>query len=145
MHKGVQSVSIHLLIAVPDPISQELMITLLDAARQMSPIQVEASQAVTQEDLVQRVAKKIDDVVFLDWQLAEAGTPDLAGELMRINPKIRIVVLLPFQLRQYRQCLWETGICSCMPKEHLDQEWLCSVLCLINQSMEREARLATGP
>ena len=48
---------------------------------------------------------------------------------------------MPLDLRQYRACLWEAGACVGLPKEHLDQEWLLSLLCLINRAMEREERL----
>ncbi len=56
------------------------------------------------------------------------------------------MTLLPLQLRQYRQCIWDAGSCSSVPKEHMDQEWLSSVLCLMHRAMAREARLrATIP
>jgi len=136
-------VDIHLLIAMPDPKSQDLMLSLLNAASHLLPFKVEAHQARSRDELILQVREKTDDVVFLDWQLAEANTPDLARELDRLNPWLRVIVLLPLKLRQYRQCLWETGICSCMPKENLDHEWLCSTLCLIHQAMLRESRLAS--
>jgi hypothetical protein len=50
-------------------------------------------------------------------------------------------VIAPLHLRQYRQCLWEAGACVGLPKEYLDQEWLLSMLCLINRAMGREERL----
>ena len=57
------------------------------------------------------------------------------------NPRLRIVALLPQSYRQYRQQVWEAGACTSIPHEHMDQEWLSSILCVMHRAMEREARL----
>ncbi len=54
---------------------------------------------------------------------------------------MRIVALLPQSYRQYRHSVWEAGACSSIPKENIDQEWLSSILCVMQRSMQREASL----
>jgi hypothetical protein len=78
---------------------------------------------------------------LLDWPLAGSGSPDLVRAVFRVNPRLRVIALLPNHPRQYRQCLWKAGACSSIPKERLDQEWISSALCLINRAMQREAKL----
>jgi len=65
-------------------------------------------------------------------------------ELISLNPQLRLIVLLPLQLKQYRQSIWEAGAFSSIPKENLEQEWLSGVLCLVYRAMEREVRLASS-
>ena len=83
----------------------------------------------------------MDDVVLVDWPLVREGTPDLVRELVQRNPRLRIVALLPLTYRQYRREVWQAGACSSIAKEHIEQEWLSSVLCIMHRAMEREARL----
>jgi len=52
-----------------------------------------------------------------------------------------VVALLPLGYRQYRQRVWQAGACNSIPKEHMDQEWLSSILCVMHRAMQREARL----
>lgn len=134
---------IRLLIAAPDPDSLKLVHSLLDAAMQMVPLNIDAHDVKTFDELEARNSAALDDLLLLDWELAGAETPNRLRELTTINPKLRAITLLPMHLRQYRQCIWESGACSSIPKEHLDQEWLSTVLCLINRAMEREERLKT--
>ena len=133
--------SLRAAIAVPDQESLDLMRELLQAALGLVKHDVQVAHADSRQALVGRALADQDDVIFLDWELVGPETPDLVHELVRINPRLRTVVLLPLQLRQYRQRLWEAGACTSIPKEYLDQEWLSSVLCLIHRAMEREARV----
>jgi hypothetical protein len=132
---------IRLLLAIPDNESSRLMHTLLDAALSLVPIDVELSEVRSRKELLSRVLMRMDDVVFLDWELAGAETPELVREVTSMNRSLRVVALLPLQLRQYRQTLWEAGACSGIPREHLDQELLSSLLCTTHRAMCREARL----
>ena len=132
---------IRLLIATPDSESKNLLHSLVSAAMEMVPLDLEIADADNLPELVMRSIDQLDDLLLLDWQLAGAETPDHLRDLLALNPKLRVIALLPLELRQYRQCLWQAGACTSIPKEHLDQEWLSSVLCLINRAMEREERL----
>jgi DNA-binding NarL/FixJ family response regulator len=134
---------IRMVLAVKDQECANLVSSMLDEALQLVPLEVEVVRAHSRASLLERTRDRLDDVVFLDWDLVGAGTPDLVREMARQNPRIRVVALLPLQLRQYRQTLWEAGACSSVPKEHMDQEWLSSVLCLMNRAMSREASLYT--
>jgi hypothetical protein len=78
--------------------------------------------------------------VLLDWLLAGADTPQYLRALRALNPALRTIVVMPLAVRQYRTCLWDAGACVGLPKEHLDQEWLLSMLCLMSRAMEREQR-----
>lgn len=118
------------------------MLSLLQEALLLVPVDVgHVDHVYSREELTARVEADIDDVIFLDWQLAGADTPAFVREILQLNARVRLVTLLPLQLRQYRQCIWEAGACNSIPKEHLDQEWLSTVLCLIYRAMEREARV----
>lgn len=130
-----------LLIAAPDQDSLDLYRSLLDSALQLLPLDLAAQYLAAPEALTQAVAAQTADVLLLDWQLAGADTPRYLGELIKLHPQLRTIVIAPLHLRQYRQCLWEAGACVGLPKEYLDQEWLLSMLCLINRAIEREARL----
>lgn len=132
---------IRLLLAVDSEECAELMHSMLDAALHLVPLDIEVSQTGTRGGLMEQVIANSADVVFLDWELAHEGTPNLVQEIAQANTQMRIVALLPLQLRQYRQRVWEAGACSSVPKEHMDQEWLSSVLCLMHRAMCREARL----
>ncbi|MBI5880483.1 MAG: response regulator transcription factor [Chloroflexi bacterium] len=141
-------VPLRLVVAAPDAETHNLMDSLLQACLQLVPIQVEASRAGSRHDLMRRARANVDDLVLLDWTLAEAETPDAVRELLDTNPRLRVIVLLPLKLRQYRHALWEAGVCSSIPTENLDAEWLSSALCLMSRAMERERRviasMATG-
>lgn len=130
-----------LLIAAPDTVSLDLYRTLLESALELLPLDIAADYVSTQAALTARVAAQTADVLLLDWLLAGAETPSFLHDLVTLNPQLRTIVIAPLHLRQYRQCLWEAGACVGLPKEYLDQEWLLSMLCLINRAMEREARL----
>lgn len=133
---------IRLLLAVPDAESLELMHSLLDAALRFVALDVKVDAVRSREELMQRVQADLDDVIFLDWLLAGADTPDFVRQITGRNCRLRVSVLLPLQLRQYRQRIWDAGACASIPKEYMDQEWLSTALCIIHRAMEREARLA---
>ena len=131
-----------LLLATPDSEMLALMRSLLDAAMCLVPLDVCAEAVADQEALLQRAALHCDDVILLDWQLAGGGSPDLVRAIFKANPRARVVALLPDQLRQYRQRIWDAGACSSIPTERLDQEWLSSALCIMSRAMAREAQAA---
>jgi hypothetical protein len=132
---------IRLLIAAPDPDSLALYDSLLNSALELLPLDIAVSHAATTAELTQRVTAQSVDVLLLEWPVAAAETPAYLHELVALHPGLRTIVVMPLQLRQYRACLWAAGACVSLPKEHLDQEWMLSMLCLINRAMEREARL----
>jgi DNA-binding NarL/FixJ family response regulator len=132
---------IRLLLAVASDQCSELLHSMLESAMHLVPLDVEVSHTRTRDALIEQVLANAADVVFVDWDLAHEDTPNLVHEIAAANAQMRIVALLPLQLRQYRQSVWEAGACSSVPKEHMDQEWLSSVLCLMHRAMCREARL----
>lgn len=133
-----------LLFATPDQGSLELMHAILDSALSLTPVDVYVAEAHTYADLVAQVKAKETDIVFLDWQLTGANTPNLVREILAYNPLLRVVALLPEHQRQYRQLVWDAGACNGIPKEHMDQEWLSTVLCIMHRAMQREARWLAG-
>jgi DNA-binding NarL/FixJ family response regulator len=133
-------VSIRLVIAAPDADSIALYDGLLDHALRLLPLDIEVSHATTREALTERAQGRQDDVLILDWLLAGAETPQYLRELLAVDPRLRTLVVMPLDLRQYRTCLWSAGACVGLPKEHLDHEWLLSMLCLMTRAIEREAR-----
>jgi DNA-binding NarL/FixJ family response regulator len=132
---------LRVLLATPDDETLTLMQALLDAALQLVPLTIEIHTARAPEELLRRARLALDDVVLLDWPLSGAESPDLVRAIFCANPHLRVIALLPDRPRQYRQCLWEAGACSSIPKERLDQEWISSALCLMSRAMQREARL----
>ena len=98
-----------LLFAVPEPGSIELMHSILDSALCLTPLNVSFTETRTVGELRTRVGQKQDDVILLDWDMAESDTPELVKEMLTTNPKLRVVVLLPQSNRQYRQQVWEAG------------------------------------
>jgi len=132
---------IRLVIATPSAESLNLLHSLLDAALQIVPFEIEAHDVNSLAELSRRNVAHLDDLLLFDWQLANGNTPDYLGDLAALNPNLRMITILPLHLRQYRQCLWDAGACTSIPKENMDQEWLASVLCLIHRAMEREERL----
>lgn len=131
-----------LLMATPDSEMLDLMRSLLAAALELVPLEVSAGAVADQEALLRRAALHSDDVILLDWQLAGGGSPELVRAIFAVNPRARVVALLPDQLRQYRQRIWDAGACSSIPTERLDQEWLSSALCIMSRAMAREAQAA---
>ena len=131
-----------LLMATPDSEMLDLMRSLLAAALELVPLEVSAGAVADQEALLRRAALHSDDVILLDWQLAGGGSPEPVRSIFAVNPRARVVALLPDQLRQYRQRIWDAGACSSIPTERLDQEWLSSALCIMSRAMAREAQAA---
>lgn len=107
---------------------------------ELIPLNVTVDVVSSRDALLRRLAMNADDTIFLDWTIAGAGTPELMQKILHDNPRLRVVALLPLHLRQYRQSVWDAGACNSVPKEHMDQEWLSSLLCVMWRAMEREKR-----
>ncbi len=133
-----------LLFAIREKDSVELMHSVLESALCLTPVNVSITEVRTDEELVDRVQQHMDDIILLDWDLAQANTPKRVREMLIVNPKLRIVVLLPESSRQYRKLVWEAGACNGIPKEFMDQEWLSTVLCIMHRAMEREAEYSAA-
>jgi DNA-binding NarL/FixJ family response regulator len=132
---------IRLLFASPDPDSRALFDATLRAALELTPLDIVLAHAPALDDLLRRVDAHAVDAVVLDWLMAHEGTPDLVREMLQRDPQLRVVALLPLTYRQYRREVWQAGACSSIAKEHIDQEWLSSVLCIMQRAMLREAQL----
>lgn len=132
---------IRLLFATPEAEFRKLLDSVIETALELTPLPVTTAAVNARGPLIERVERGDDDVVVLDWSLAGPGTPDLVREILERNPQMRVVALLPETQRQYRRQVWNAGACSSIPKEHIDQEWLSSILCVMHRAMEREARL----
>lgn len=132
---------IRLIFATPDPKARQLLDATLHSACDLVCFELSAVEVTTRQEMMARLATGQDDVTFIDWALAGSGTPDLVREVLRLHPQQRVVVLLPQHYRQYRKLVWDAGACNGIPMEHVDQEWLTSVLCVMHRAMEREARL----
>lgn len=132
---------IRLLFAAPDKESHELLESLLASTLELTPIDVAPAHVTTIAELLERTERHVDDVILLDWPMAQAETPALVEELLARNPQLRIVALLPSRYRQYRQEVWRAGACSSIAKENMEQEWLASILCIMHRSIVREAEL----
>ncbi|MCB0109504.1 MAG: hypothetical protein KDE53_26460 [Caldilineaceae bacterium] len=139
--------AIRILLAVPTEECLNLLHSLLDEALHLICFDLATTEVRTRQALLDRVdaglmsEAEAVDVVLVDWDLAEEATPDLVRELLMRNPRLRVITLLPHHLRQYRELVWEAGACNSMPKEHMDQEWLSSILCVMFRAMQREAKL----
>ncbi|MCE7981582.1 MAG: DNA-binding response regulator [Caldilinea sp. CFX5] len=132
---------IRLLIATPDDASLALLQSVVQAADDLTSFAITIATVQNRPALIQRVDAAIDDVILLDWELAQAATAHLVREILSHNPQMRTVVLLPSHQRQYRQLVWAAGACNSIPKEYVEQEWLSSILCVMVRAMQREARL----
>jgi DNA-binding NarL/FixJ family response regulator len=131
--------SIRVLCASSASVSQDLQRSLLDASMDLVSFDVKSEFVASVEELWTHVEAGQDDVILLDWHLVEAATPELVRGIVKRNPSMHVVVLLPQGYRQYRQSVWEAGACGSIPTEHMDQEWLSSILCVMHRAMEREA------
>ncbi len=114
---------------------------MLASALELTPLNVAVAHVTTKDALLARADADADDVVVLDWLLADAETPALVAALGAHNPRLRIVAVLPLSYRQYRRQVWQAGACSSIAKENMEQEWFSSVLCIMHRAMQREARL----
>ena len=132
---------IRLLFATPDPESAVLLDSLLVSALELTPLNVTVTHVTTEDELLARADADADDVVVLDWLLANAETPALVSTLGAHNPRLRSIALLPQSYRQYRKQVWQAGACSSIAKENMEQEWFSSVLCIMHRAMQREAKL----
>lgn len=132
---------IRLLFASPEDESLALLHSIHHAAQDLMCLDTSTATATTLAELLARVDEYADDVILLDWPMAESNTPALVEEILRRNRKLRVVVLLPETYRQYRQRVWDAGACNSIPKEHMEQEWFSSILCVMHRAMERELRL----
>ena len=131
----------HVLLAALDDERLQQLSLLLDSALRLVPLDLEVAEVRAPADLLYRAHLDLDDVVLLDWSLAEAGSPDLVRELARINPHLRAIAILPDGSHQRRQRVWEAGACSSIPWDRMDPEWLSSALCLVDRAMLWEERL----
>lgn len=136
--------NVQILLAIPNEPSLRLVHSMLDETVNLIFFGIKAAEVHNSKDLLERIDTGLDDVLLLDWEMAEAETPQLVREILTHNPRMRIIALLPSHLRQYRELVWEAGACSSMPKEHMDQEWLSSALCIMHRAMEREAKVVAG-
>ncbi|MCB9162471.1 MAG: hypothetical protein R2851_20595 [Caldilineaceae bacterium] len=132
---------IRILFASPDEASLKLLHSLHDSAMNLMCLDISTNEVRTVDELWQRVTDHADDVILLDWLMVEAGTPALVQEILAQNPQLRVVALLPENFRQYRQRVWDAGACNSIPKEHMEQEWFSSIMCVMHRAMERERRL----
>jgi len=132
---------IRLLFATPDAASLRLFEAVLASALELTPLDVVTQHAGTSAMVLSRAGREVDDVILLDWLLALEETPAHIRKLLATNPRLRIVTILPLGYRQYRMECWQAGACTGIAKEHMDQDWLSSVLCIMRRAMEREARL----
>jgi DNA-binding NarL/FixJ family response regulator len=128
--------AIRVLFASSPQLSPELQQMLRSSSQSLVCFPVTFAAVASLDELWLRVESSDDDVVLLDWRLAEAATPDLVRRLLVRNAQLHIIVLLPQSLRQYRQSVWEAGACSSIPLENIDQEWLSSILCVMQRAME---------
>lgn len=139
--------AVRILLAVPTKSCLSLLHSLLDEVRNLICFDLVTAEVRTRQALLQRINAGFTnetenvDVMLLDWELVEQETPTLVRNLLTLNPQLRIIVLLPDHLRQYRELVWEAGACNSIPKEYVDQEWLSSVLCVMYRAMQREAKL----
>lgn len=133
--------TIRLLFAADDQATLELFDRLLEATRPLLAFDVEAQHVSSRATLCERAKAGVNDVVLLDWGIAEASTPMLIEEIFRCDADLFVVALLPQSLIQYRTAVWTVGACALIPREHIDPEWLAGVLGVVNRSMLREARL----
>jgi DNA-binding NarL/FixJ family response regulator len=134
----MMNMRLRLLIAAPDANSIDLYRSLLESALDLLPLDIAVRYVTSRAELTRDVALHEADAMLLDWLLAGPETPAYVRELIALDPRLRTIIVMPLQLRQYRACLWDAGACVGVPKEHLDQEWLLSMLCLMNRAMERE-------
>lgn len=141
LRKKGGTVKMRLLLATPDAESRDLLRALLALALDLMCLDVTTAEARTPTDVMAHVEAHCEDVILLDWAMAEAETPALVRTILQANPQLRVIVLLPDRVQQYRQLVWDAGACNSIPKEHMEQEWLSSVLCVMHRAMEREARL----
>ena len=132
---------IRLLFVSPDDASLDLLQSIHNSAIDLMCFTTSTAKVKSRDELFARVEQKSDDVVLVDWPMAEAETPHLVEELLEINPTLRVVVLLPMNYRQYRQQVWNAGACNSIPKELMEQEWFSSIICVMHRAMEREVRL----
>lgn len=130
-----------LLVAAPDDEGLKLYRGLIASAEALLPLGFATEYVLSRPALTALVSRHAADVLLYDWELTGSETPDYMRELIALDPRLRTIIIMPLALRQYRQCLWQAGVCVGLPKEHLDQEWLLSMLCLVTRAMQREERL----
>ena len=84
-----------LLFAAPDASMQQLLRNVLSAALCFTPLDVIATTVESKTDLLARLGQNLDDVVLLDWNIADEDTPALVTQILEANPALRVVTLLP--------------------------------------------------
>jgi len=133
--------TVRLLLAVQDSSIRALLDRVIEATRPLLAFAVEVQVEDTRNALCARVAAGSADLLLLDWSIAATDASELIEELSRCNANLRAVALLPHTQMQDRTPLWTTGVWAAIPREHLDSEWLASILCLVKCLMAREAGL----
>ncbi len=133
--------TIRILLAAEDQAFLTLLDRVMAATRPLLAFDVDVQHASTRAAVCARAESRADDIILLDWGVADADTPDLIEDLFRCDANLRVVALLPQDPVQYRSRVWAAGACASIPREHMDQEWLASVLCVVHRAMAREARL----
>ena len=129
--------TIRLLFAAEDQAMLTLLDCVLAATRPLLAFNVTVQHAATRTAVCGHAAARADDVILLDWGLAAADTPGLIEDLFRCDADLRVVALLPQDPVQYRSRVWAAGACASIPREHMDQEWLASVLCVVHRALAR--------
>lgn len=132
---------LRMLLAIPATEEMALIHSILNSALDLTCLDVTTMEVYNRDALMARIITDQDDMVLLDWDIAQEQTPDLVREILTLNRRLRIVVLLPLSHRQYRQSVWDAGACNGIPRDHMDQEWLSTVLCLMQRAIERETRI----
>ncbi|HAJ37978.1 MAG TPA: hypothetical protein DCL15_20090 [Chloroflexi bacterium] len=133
--------TIRILLAAEDQAFLTLLDRVMAATRPLLAFDVDVQHASTRAAVCARAESRADDIILLDWGMADADTPDLIEYLFRCDANLRVVALLPQDSVQYRSRVWAAGACASIPREHMDQEWLASILCVVHRAMAREARL----
>lgn len=135
---------LRLLLITPSPSFNQLMNQVLDEALELTGLDAVLHDVSSLDKAAARLNLKSDDVILLDWDSAGSKTPALVRQILTADPRLRLVVMLPFTNRQYRREVWEAGACHGIPKTHVDQEWMATVLCIMQRAMERENRVLQG-
>lgn len=137
------TMELRLLVAEGDPEFRKTLRELGDTARGYLPIEVEIGETGSEAATQERVAAWRPDAVLLDWNIAGEATPAFIGALQTVHPEVRVLVLLPGSLPEYRRAVWEAGGCAGIPRDRVEAEWLATALCIMRRAMQREERLRT--
>ena len=76
---------IRLLFASPDEPSLALLQSIHNSAIDLMCFTTSTATVSDQDALLARVHENMDDVILLDWPMAEAGTPELVEALLSMK------------------------------------------------------------